>query len=50
MWYHGKPVSRKGKNHGIGLINVENTIKKYNGNMILKEKQGEFVCDIILNS
>ncbi len=49
-WAHGKPVSKKGNNHGIGLINVENVIKKYNGNMMLQAEQGTFSCDIIFNS
>lgn len=48
-WHLGKPVSKKGKNHGIGLLNVENVIKKYNGSMILGEKNQEFSCKIIIN-
>jgi sensor histidine kinase regulating citrate/malate metabolism len=48
-WSGRKPVSQKGKDHGIGLINVENIIKKYNGNMILKEENNVFSCDIIFN-
>lgn len=48
-WQNGKPLSQKGRNHGIGLINVENIVKKYNGDMILKEEEGEFICNIILN-
>ena len=48
-WHGKKPVSNKGRNHGIGLINVENVINKYNGNMILEEKNGVFSCDIICN-
>jgi signal transduction histidine kinase len=48
-WHLGKPVSRKGKNHGIGLLNVENIIEKYNGNMILEEKNKKFSCNIIFN-
>ncbi len=48
-WSNGKPVSQKGKEHGIGLVNVENVIKKYNGNMILEADKGIFSCNIILN-
>ncbi len=48
-WHFGKPVSRKGKNHGIGLLNVENIIKKYNGSMILEEVNKKFSCKIIFN-
>ncbi len=49
-WLSGKPVSKKGKNHGIGLKNVENIIKKYDGNILLEEKNGEFSCKIIFNN
>ncbi len=48
-WSFGKPVSRKGKNHGIGLLNVENIIKKYNGSMVLEEANKKFSCKIIFN-
>jgi two-component system sensor histidine kinase AgrC len=48
-WHHGKPVSKKGKNHGIGLLNVENVIKKYNGSMVLEEANNIFSCKIIFN-
>lgn len=49
-WNNGKPVSKKGKNHGIGLQNVENVIKKYNGNMVLESEESKFYCKIIFNS
>lgn len=49
-WSIGKPISKKGKNHGIGLINVENIIKKYDGSILLEEEKGKFVCSIIFNS
>ncbi|MBA4687354.1 MAG: GHKL domain-containing protein [Candidatus Galacturonibacter soehngenii] len=48
-WHLGKPVSKKGKNHGIGLVNVENVIKKYNGSMLLEERNKKFSCKIIFN-
>lgn len=48
-WNHGKPISEKGKNHGIGLLNVENVIKKYNGSMVLDEESNKFSCKIIFN-
>lgn len=48
-WNHGKPISEKGKNHGIGLLNVENVIKKYNGSMVLEEESKKFSCKIIFN-
>lgn len=48
-WHLGKPISKKGKNHGIGLLNVENIIKKYNGCMVLEEEPMKFSCKIIFN-
>ncbi len=48
-WHLGKPVSGKGRHHGIGLLNVESIIKKYNGNMILEEANRKFSCKIIIN-
>lgn len=48
-WIAGRPVSLKGKNHGIGLLNVDSIVKKYNGNMILEEESNEFRCSIIFN-
>lgn len=48
-WGRGKTISVKGKNHGIGLINVEKIVKKYNGNMILEKSEGEFSCNIIFS-
>ncbi len=48
-WHFGKPISKKGKNHGIGLLNVENIIKKYNGCMVLEEEAMKFSCKIIFN-
>ena len=49
-WSNGKPISVKGERHGIGLINVENVVNKYNGNMLLEEKEGLFMCNIIFNA
>lgn len=49
-WDNGKPISNKGKNHGIGLLNVESVIKKYNGSILLEEENGVFSCNIIFNS
>ena len=49
-WKNGHPVSEKGKNHGIGLLNVQHSIEKYDGNMQLRENNGVFIVDIFLNS
>ena len=49
-WKNGFPVSEKGKNRGIGLMNVRRTIEKYGGDMKLEEEKGTFIVDIFLNS
>lgn len=49
VWTDGKPRSNKGKGHGIGLTNVEAVIEKYNGNMMLDEKDNCFECNIIIS-
>lgn len=40
-WKKDWPVSEK-KHRGIGLLNVKQTIEKYDGNMSLKEQDGMF--------
>lgn len=47
-WKKGIPVSNKGKNRGIGLLNVRACIEKYNGDIKFKEETGMFVIDIFL--
>lgn len=37
-WIDGKPISSKGGNHGIGILNVENVVNKYNGSMLMEAK------------
>ncbi|MDD6798707.1 MAG: GHKL domain-containing protein [Clostridia bacterium] len=49
-WNGKRPISEKGRNHGIGLLNVESVIQKYNGNIMLEECDDKFVCNIIFNS
>lgn len=48
-WKNGLPISSKGKNRGIGLLNVRQSIEKYDGNMKLKSEDGRFIVSIILN-
>ncbi len=43
------PVSDKGK-AGIGLLNVKQSIDKYDGNLQLKQDGNKFVADLFLNS
>lgn len=49
-WKNEFPISEKGKNRGIGLMNVRRAIEKYGGDMKLKEENGTFIVDIFLNS
>lgn len=49
-WVNGKPISSKGEKHGIGIMNAENVVKRYNGSLLLEEKNEVFCCNIIFNS
>lgn len=49
-WKNGYPVSDKGKGGGIGLLNVQSSIKKYDGDITLKHEDNKFVVDLFLNS
>ena len=43
------PVSDKGKGRGIGLLNVKQSIDKYDGDLQLKQDGNRFVADLFLN-
>lgn len=49
-WRNGIPVSQKGQNHGIGLLNVRRSIDKYDGSIKLKAEDKIFIVEIFLNS
>ena len=49
-WKKRMPVSDKGKGRGIGLLNVKQSIDKYDGNLQLKQDGNRFVADLFLNS
>lgn len=49
-WKNGLPVSNKGKGRGIGLLNVQKSIEKYDGNLKMKEENQKFVVELFLNS
>lgn len=49
-WKNGIPVSTKGKNRGIGLLNVRRSIEKYDGNLTLKQEKNKFMADLFLNA
>lgn len=45
----GRPLSDKGEYHGIGLENVENVLKNYNGNMQFTVENAKFTVEIMLS-
>ena len=47
-WKNGFPVSNKGKNGGIGLLNVQSSIKKYDGDLTLKNDGNKFAAELFL--
>lgn len=49
-WKNGFPVSEKGKNHGIGLLNVKRSIEKYDGDISFQQENGIVTVDLLLNS
>lgn len=49
VWKNGQPVTQKGKNHGLGLLNVRNSIAKYDGDLTLRQEEGLFVAEFFLN-
>lgn len=48
-WKDGLPLSDKGKDHGIGLLNVKRSIKKYDGDITLQQENGIVTVDLLLN-
>lgn len=49
-WKNSLPVSDKGKNHGIGLLNVKRSIEKYDGDMTFNQQDNIVTVDLLLNS
>ena len=45
----GRLVSQKGRNHGLGLKNVEKVVAEYEGTIDYRIQEKEFDCNIILN-
>lgn len=50
QWKNGLPVSRKGRNHGIGLLNVKRSIEKYDGDITFDQQKDVVTVDLLLNS
>ena len=49
-WRANMPISEKGENRGIGLLNVRKSIDKYDGNLKLRENGGKFIAEFFLNT
>lgn len=49
-WRADMPISEKGENRGIGLLNVRKSIDKYDGNLKLQESNGKFIAEFFLNT
>lgn len=45
----GKPMSGKGGHHGIGLENVEQTLKNYHGSIQLSVQEQIFMTEVMFN-
>lgn len=46
---HGRPLSNKGNEHGIGLENVEKVVHRYNGNIEFLEDGKRFIVEIMMS-
>lgn len=45
----GRPVSNKGRDHGIGLENVEQTLQEYHGSLQMSAKEQVFTTEVMFN-
>ncbi|MDD6626862.1 MAG: ATP-binding protein [Lachnospiraceae bacterium] len=45
----GRPVSNKGRDHGIGLENVEQTLREYHGSLQMSAKDQVFTTEVMFN-
>ncbi len=49
-WKNGMPVSEKGKERGIGILNVKRSISKYDGDIKLRWENNKFIAEMFLNT
>ncbi len=45
----GRPIRKNGKQGGIGILNVEKCVEKYNGNVLYRQENGKLYSDVLLN-
>ncbi|MCI9081733.1 MAG: GHKL domain-containing protein [Lachnospiraceae bacterium] len=48
-WKNGMPISEKGAGRGLGLLNVQRSIAKYEGDLKMKWKDDRFTVEMFLN-
>ena len=48
-WKNGMPISEKGKDRGIGILNVQRSIEKYDGDIKFKWEENKFIVQLFLN-
>lgn len=49
-WKNGLPVSKKGNGRGLGILNVQGSIEKYDGSLKLKQEGHRFIAQLFLCS
>lgn len=49
VFQNGRPKTKKAGNHGYGLLNVERTVKKYDGDIQYETGNNSFITKIIIN-
>ena len=49
-WKNGMPVSEKGKERGIGILNVKRSLSKYDGDIKLRWENNKFIAELFLNT
>jgi len=45
----GIPIRENGEQGGIGILNVEKCVEKYNGNVLYRQESGKLYSDVLLN-
>lgn len=44
------PITKKGAGHGIGLQNVRRVVKKYGGDLVIEQEEGEVITSVLIPS
>lgn len=46
----GVPISSKGAEHGIGLQNVNQVVRKYSGNLVFEQEKDKIIVSVVIPS